>query len=331
MVARIDNRVEAIRQFHSPFAPGLCLMGARLKPDARRVTTDPIHVFGKGASPSQALTRLWGEAAERDALFLQKGDETRMCLDETLTAVGSVHAQEVLLAGAPTDLGSTGCAAHNLLSRAAHLAVCELIERHALSAWWRSQSSPILMTTDWNGYEGLMNEVSALRQGARAVRSTRFFSLGRHGAIQSVMACSSDLDGTHIAVAFAASDRLDHAARRSFLELASVELEVAEIKAAKAEGSKIERNSDIGLAVARQDALAGTHAHLLEPQDTEIPKDVDRPASLAEMLAGLSDVGLQVRLIDLTRDDIQLPVCRAMFASPDLQPRFPKGYELSPV
>lgn len=331
VVARMENRVEAIRQFHSPFAPGICLMGARLKPDARRVTSEPINVFGKGASPSQALTRLWGEAAERDALYLQKDDDARAVLDGSLTATGTVSAVEVLQSGAPDDLGSTGCAAHNLLSRAAHLAVCELIERFAVLSWWRGQTRPVALMSNWSGHEPLMRGVSALRHGARAVRLTRFFSLGRHGAIHTVMARSGDLDGSHIAVAFAASDRLDHAARRSFLELLSVELEVAEIKATQAEGREIDRDSDIGLAVIRQEALRGTHAHLLHPQDAPIPKDADRPASIADVLTGLSDDGLQVRLIDLTREDTKLPVCRAMFASPDLQPKFPKGYELSPL
>ena len=76
MVARTEYWVEIIRQCHNPFAPDLYLFGSR--------TNAPIRVFGKGSSQSRALTRQWGEAAEREAMYLQKGLGWKVVLNGTL-------------------------------------------------------------------------------------------------------------------------------------------------------------------------------------------------------------------------------------------------------
>ena len=331
MIVRMEKRIEGVRQFHNPYAPNVGLVGARLKDDARRIVGDPIFVFGKGYSLSQALTGLYGEAAERDALYMRDGDGPRRRINADLEQVDSVAAREVLESGSPDDLGSTGCAAHTDFEVAARFAIHELVERFAVSLWWSGQVRPIRLDAKWSGYDGVEDHVQLLRHGARLDRRTTFFCLGCHGQVQVAMARSEAPDGAQIAIAFAAAETLAQAAQRAALELISVELETADLHAGLLCGDAVAPNSNRGLVARRQDALAQSHAHLFDASTGPVPRDCTRSRSLSELARDLAADGLSVLLADLSRDDINLPTCRAMFEDPTLQPRFPRGFELSPL
>ncbi len=53
--------------------------------------------------------------------------------------------------------------------------------------------------------------------------------------------------------------------------------------------------------------------------------------TVSDTLAAYADIGEEILLADLTRPEIGLPVCRAFFRDPRLQPVFPTGYDLSPL
>lgn len=87
---RMTQKIEGLRKFTSPYAPGVSLLGARLKHNSERVFSQPIYVFGKGENLIQAHNSLYGEAAERDALYLRIADKDRSILNAELAALRQV-------------------------------------------------------------------------------------------------------------------------------------------------------------------------------------------------------------------------------------------------
>jgi ribosomal protein S12 methylthiotransferase accessory factor YcaO len=330
----MKSRVDALRRFRSPYAPSIWLLGARLVPDERRVLDQPIYVLGKGVNEQTALMRLYGEAAERDTLYQRKDDDTCQQIDIDLQGLGCVPAADVRLGcrdGAGGRLGSNGCSAHNLMERAIHLAVAELIERKAVWQWWRGRVPAGRIDPMSLGLDGLAQEVSAARRGAVAPRETRFFLLRGSGPFQVVMARSTAPDGSEPAIAFAAALDVQRAAVSAFLELLSVELETADLHGARLRQEGFTRDSARGLVAARQEALSGSHASLFSaPDDVHHGQDASH-WTLEQILSWYAENGEAILLFDLTRSDINLPTCRACFADRALQPVFPAGYDLSPV
>lgn len=331
MVLRMENRIEAVRHFKSPYAPSVNFMGARLRSDDRRLIKEPVYVAGKGLSLSQALQSLCGEAAERDGLFMRDGDDTRSILDANLAVSGVVPAGQVLEQGEADDLGSTGCASHNVFEAAIINAIYELLERRAVGLWWSGERPPQRLDEDWPGFTEILTYTDRLRSGAFVSRRTSFFRLQQFGPVHTVLARSGALDGSQTAIAFAASGSLAKAAQRAFLELLSVELETADLMAAKLNGDFIDRQSNRGLVADRQEALVGSKAHLFDAKALKPPTDQEVSSSATALIKHLLSDGYEIVIADLTRPDINLPTCRAMFADAALQPRFPGGFDLSPL
>jgi len=327
---RMQQKIEGLRRFTSPYAPSIHLLGARLKQNSKRIFNGPIFVFGKGHTPSQALNSVCGEAAERDALYTRNDDEVRSILNVEMTVLRQVPADKVLLSGTPDDLGSSGCASHNDFDAAARLAISELIERHAALLWWQGNLRPIELVAPWSGQEEIDAYMQTLRREAVIARHTRQYCLGAFGPLRVAMARSEGRNGSEIAIAFAADDTLSGAVKRATLELTSVELEVADLCAALRTGEAFAPESNRGLVARRQEALASSHAHLFDAAQEPVAVDCPRPPSLVALGKQLSQEGLAIEIADLSRNDTKLPTCRALFEDPDLQPRFPKGYELSP-
>ena len=331
MVLRMENNIEAVRHFKSPYAPAVNFVGARLKSDESRVFKGPVYIAGKGLSLLQALQSLCGEAAERDAVFMRDTDETRRLLDANLAVSKTIPADQVLTQGTKEDLGSTGCATHTIFETAVFHAIYELIERYAAWHWWSGALAPTRLERNWPGYANITEYVKRLRRGSFVPRNTAFYCLGRYGPVQTAMTRSEAPDGSQIAVAFAASGTLGKAAQRAFLELLSVELETADLMAGKLNGAVIDRESSRGLVAARQDAMADSKAHLFDADTIDAPKDRDCASSAAVLIKSLLSDGYAISFADLTRPEINLPTYRAMFEDPALQPRFPGGFELSPL
>lgn len=324
----MKTRIEAVRRFRSPYAPQVWLYGARLVAHADCLRQRPVYLAGKGMSEDGAMTRLYGEAAERDALFMRTGDEARPLIDATLTHCADVPAHDVLLSDEKPELGSNGCATHNMMERAVHMAIAELIERRAIWLWWERRVP--LWRLELSSH--LTRVISDARAGAIVPRETRLFAVQDTGPFKVALAHSQTLDETEPAIAFAASLDPDRAAERAFLELLSVELETADLHGARLRKDPVIRESDRGLVAARQEALCGTHRDLLDaPREPVRLKADSETWTLERIIAHYSEAGQDIMLADLTRPDTNLPTCRALFRNADLQPRFPRGYALSPL
>lgn len=324
--AFMASRLEAVRRFRSPYAPSFWAFGARLTDDDRRVCRTPIYVAGKGLSETEARLRLYGEAAERHALALQHDDDTRALIDANFATCGRIAARDVLI-GPKQGLGSSGCASHNLAAVAVRSAIAELIERCAVCQWWAQDVLPVALPDD----PLVQREVAAIRARAVAPRTTKFLGLRLSGPFKVVLAVSRAPDGTEPAVAFAASSDLARATRRAFLELLSTELETADLHGARLRGETVDRNTARGLVAARQHALTTTHKALLVSQDSAASPASSPITSLGQILEYYAEHGEPIEIVDLTRTDSNLPTYRAVFTIRDQQPRFPGGFDLSPL
>lgn len=74
-----------------------------------------MSLFGKGNLLLNALTRLYGEAAERDAILMRPGDTDCAIIDRNLERLGQIPAADVRVQNETMGLGSTGCAAYTEL------------------------------------------------------------------------------------------------------------------------------------------------------------------------------------------------------------------------
>ncbi len=295
------------------------------------MTTSPVFVAGKGLSETDAMQRMLGEAAERDALLMRQGDADRPLMDAHGHSSGRICARRVLHCGAPGDLGSTGCSAHTQMRQAILNAVCELIERQAVLRWWQGDIPARPLTRALGQCSDVSAYLDGARDGAPLVRRTWLFRLEQPGLVHVVAACSTAPDGDQTAVAFAAGPALVATAKRALLELLSVELETADLAFARQQGHEVARDSARGLIAARQQAFRSTHRHLLDPDQDQARPDQVLPAALEQIMADCRARGQDILLADLTRSDIGLPTCRAFFKDDSLQPVFPKGFDLSPV
>ncbi len=88
----MTERVKAIRAFGTPYAPGLHVVAAELRPHTDWVDPRPVFVAGKGYSEADAVTRMLGEATERDAILKRLGDESRPLMNAGGRTIGTVAA-----------------------------------------------------------------------------------------------------------------------------------------------------------------------------------------------------------------------------------------------
>ena len=67
------------------------------------------------------------------------------------------------------------------------------------------------------------------------------------------------------------------------------------------------------------------------PFASDVRSEARASDELSLILESLAYHSCEVELFDITRPEIGLPTCRAMFKDRKRQPIFPAGYALSPV
>ncbi|MCA0869668.1 YcaO-like family protein [Seohaeicola saemankumensis] len=331
VVFRMKERVKAIRAFRNPYAPGVHVVAAQLRPHGDRVDPRPVFVAGKGYCEADAMTRMLGEAAERDAVLKRLGDETRPLMNARGRTIGTVAASRVLQQGSARDPGSHGCSTHNQMHRAITTAVNELIERRAVMLWWHGGIGAARLPADLLAELRISSRLRDMRDGALEVRQTDLFRLEYPGPVHVIAARSRDLQGAQTAVAFAAGTDIALTADRALLELLSVEVETSDLAHARQTGQTVARDSARGLVAARQAAFETTHRDLFGDGPARFPEPPETGLSIDAILDIYRDRGEEILLADLTRPEIGLPTCRAYFRETALQPRFPGGFALSPL
>lgn len=320
-----------IKPFHSPYAPQFQQFCAFLAPPANWEGMVSGTVAGKGYNSHEARMRLLGEAAERVALVAQPGDEFCPTIDATGHRTGTVPADQVRCTPGQPGLGTSGCSAHNFLTKAIENSVFELIERRDLLDWWTAKAAARRLGPATLQDNGLNDLVRHARSGAREPRETRFHIIDTPGPVVTAIASSRAADGSQIAAGYAARPGLSAACARAFLELLSVELEVMDLTWARIHDQPINRDSNRGLTLARQQDFAARHDALFPDTPFQPQKTNTASPPLTEVLSWFVDSGQTIQIADLTRPGIGLPACRAYFENPKLAPAFPQGFALSPV
>lgn len=357
----VFQRIARCFRVTSDDAPGLSIVGGELALSPAEATAHDsatMSATGTGLVLAEALTAFLGEAAELLSQFERPGDVSvrrrradiesgdNVCaggwigaalstvpaaapLDWT-TALCTPDARAVLVPSdvcvrrepqhrrlEPAGALSSGCAAGASLAAAKERAILELIERDAAALWWYGGRPPRHAGARIQAAGDAL--LATLRQGC-ARRRTTFLDIATDLGIPVMAAISVDPDGRGLACGLGA--RLDPAEALSaaIRELCQMELS-APLAAMKREvrGEAALNASD--RRHLRRAAFDAGSCPLLAPSGGEPGNAALPPATLRELLTRLQSHGIRLFTVDLTRDDIGVPVMRAL--SPELQPFVP--------
>ncbi|MBA5779113.1 YcaO-like family protein [Stappia sp. F7233] len=209
-----------------------------------------------------------------------------------------------------------GVAAGRNAQEAACHAILEWVERDAVALWWRGGRSPAAVPMEIFDGTGLAGRLGQYRDGL-VERRTWFLDLTTDLDIPVAAALSVGRDGQGFAYGFAAATNLADACRNALDELLQIELADHLVAAKQRERGNeglnetdrkhLERFSKIGSDwPGLQAAKMGT-AECRRNEDSRDAKEV-----LAYLAQRLEAHGHPVHLVDLTREDIAVPVIRAI-------------------
>jgi len=216
---------------------------------------------------------------------------------------------------------SCGCAAGPSFEAAAVHGMLELIERDALSQWWRGGARGRLVAFEDDTLSAASGLVAQMRKGSGR-RGTWLLDITTDLDVPSVVAISSLPDGRGIACGFAARTTLGAAAQSALVEMGQMELAYAVVEAKRREGSTLSEYDQ--LHVTRRSAIDAARCELLHPvapprRHREIAAATPAQA-LASLVERLSANGIETYAIDLTRPAFQVPVVRIIAPCLQLEP-----------
>jgi ribosomal protein S12 methylthiotransferase accessory factor len=216
----------------------------------------------------------------------------------------------------PTWALSSGVAAGPTLKAAAARAVLELCERDAAALWWLGGRPPKSFPAGHPASETGSALLERLRQGETSRRSL-LLDITTDLAVPVVAAVSVDRDGRGMACGLAARQEWEEAARAAVLEMCQMELAAPVATAKRAELGEMRLN-ETDRRHLRRAAFSAADCDLLRPRESSHLSRPLPPPDFEGLIGWLRDRGIKVFLVDLTRQDIGVPVVRAV--SPDLQP-----------
>lgn len=337
--ALLEVAARASRAFEltSPWAPGLCFVGATLDPASFGLVGHPaVDAGGCGLRLGDAFTSCMGEAAERlsalasgnEPVASSTPDAREAALFELddleidwLPARDLIHergarvpARRALVSHQREGgVGSTGCAAGTNSADAIMRGLLELIERDAAALWWEGGARPRAVALQ--DAAGAAEMLVRLRQG-HAERPTRLLDITADLRVPVCAAISHDRDGRGLACGLSAGTTLAVAARSAVLELCQMELALvlARWKENKGEEASLSVQDRRHLRLACE--IDAETCPLLLPASGPAfhPPLKEHPASLAQRLAA---AGIDAFAVELTRENIGVPVARAV--APHLQ------------
>lgn len=323
--------LEAIREFRSPYAPGLTVLAARLSEEMVGHMARPVYVSGKGRQYKNAQHRLFGEAAERASIFGPKAND---CWTATDPLSGSDRIISPMDAyGSDWRPTSHGCAAHNYREVAELASMAELWERRLVADWWQGHADLHHISARALEVSGILDCASALRRGAMSARDTEFFLIGSADVLFVAAAVSHDGSFEQMAIGFAAAADPYSALSRSFLEVLTVELETADLVRARLDNEPLISGSDRDRVARLQSALRAPVLAALSDGPGVEPAKFGTPkcAGSHDIATAAAAQGQRMLLVDMTLDSIGIPTCRAIFEDPSLMPFTKDQGELRPL
>ena len=216
---------------------------------------------------------------------------------------------------------SCGCAAGPSFATAAVHGMLELIERDALSQWWRGGARGRLVALEDDSLPAVSGLVEQMRKGAER-RRTWLLDITTDLDVPTVVAISSLPDGRGVACGFSARTTLRAAAQSALVEMSQMELAYAVVEAKRSEGSPLSEYDELHLI--RRSAIDAARCELLHPvapprRHREIEAATPEQA-LASLVERLSASGIETYAIDLIRPAFEVPVVRIIAPCLQLEP-----------
>lgn len=356
-LASLAPRLERLFSIASLFAPGFRCIGGTATPRGIATAMDgttELSVTGNGETLDAALVSCLGELADHLSQFerpgdchptgadyarlpalakgwiaqaMSKADKTKT-LDWTLTRDATTGHSVLLPADIclrrhgerraikPTWALSSGVAAGPSFAAAAARAVLELCERDAAAMWWLGGSPPKSFPEEHPASQIGMALLERLRERETS-RQSLLLDITTELEVPAVAAVSYDREGRGMACGLAA--RLDwrEAARAAILEMCQMELAAPVAMAKRAELGQLRLN-ETDRRHLRRASFSASDCDLLRPRESSDLFQSLQARDLEGLVNWLRARGVRIFLVDLTRQDIGVPVVRAI--SPELQP-----------
>lgn len=283
--------------FQSPSAPNWHLVALNL---------DGIGtVSGKGTTREAAYASCFGEASEVLSALARPADTTFRATDIATGVASKVDGASVTIwkPGGKDPVGTEGLGAGETVAAAQTSSFLELIERHHVAQWWISEQPGVQLGEAWRQSSGVDELIVAARKGAHDLRHTHLMCIGQAGPVVTMAAVSTRSDGRWPVLGFAAHNDPSEAAKAAVSEMFQMELSLTLARHAYQSGSRTFETSTL----QRAHLLETSKAALLNTKLGNIPQYAPLiPGDVATAL------GVSIRLVDLTRQDIAVPVYRAM-------------------
>jgi ribosomal protein S12 methylthiotransferase accessory factor len=216
---------------------------------------------------------------------------------------------------------SSGCAAGPSFEAAALHGMLELVERDAVSLWWRGGVRGRMVALEGRALATAAALVAQARGGTNT-RRTWLLDITTDLEVPSVVAVSSRRDGSGFACGFAARLTLQNAARSALMEMFQMELAYVVVEAKRQEGGVL--NEYDLRHIARSTLIDTTSCELLHPtapgrQAAEITAET-LPQQLEALVERLSAKGIETFAMDLTRPTFAIPVARIVAPTLQMEP-----------
>lgn len=340
----LGHRVEAVVDVTPCTSPVSVVTAFERTPKGDRAPYNRQRAIfsGRGPSPLLAVKGAMLEAAETFSARWKKNsaDEAELDdlanknlnrgdLDHSTTSKGvslvsgrtvSVPSHKVYLdfpaalsPGNQVAPGSNGLASGESYEQARDAAIFELIERDAVSIWWRSRHK----APPWHPITKLAAAaVYPVERWLNAKgRRLQFLNLTHDLSIPVVLAHSTAKNGAYPLIAAACDASQDQAAYAALSELIQMEVNIDFIK------RNIDELGLDSLTKGAQQVWAWyssanllTHPHLLPKQDATnlaAPSPFDRNEAISSLKEALIKAEIEISIVDLTDDQIRIPVVRA--------------------
>lgn len=188
----------------------------------------------------QALTK---SGATASGLGASRRDALDKCLSETAEILAVAQFRQSASDTGAQESGfdpMDGLSAHPDPALARLLALYEAHERIAVSEWWLGLSNAEKVPETWLHERGISDWVAELRQSAAIKRITNFWRLTRCEEIEVVICISNYRNGQDPIPGFGASVSIKDAIRKAFRENLLMELNLAEVLAARSGYSEVD-------------------------------------------------------------------------------------------
>jgi ribosomal protein S12 methylthiotransferase accessory factor len=217
---------------------------------------------------------------------------------------------------------SIGSAAGTSFEGAALHGLLELIERDAASLWWNGGSRGRAVAPEAeSGAQALLHQ---LRAGTPAPRRSWLLDITTDIGVPAVAAMSCRPDGYGFAFGLAARLTPEAAARAATLEMCQGELACAVVEAKSRERGKAALNPRDRGHLRRATAIDANACSLLHPvsgRADHLPiEPADPQGALDTIVRRLSELGVDTYSLDLTRQNLSVPVARIMAPALQMEP-----------